>query len=90
MRIESQNPNPKSTLVRFESGTWRVGGILALSRAFGDAFLKGSLQFEGIPEGSDNYSTGFGVIADPHITIIDMECNLYFCLKITIIEIVYI
>lgn len=29
-------------------GTWRVGGLLALSRAFGDAYLKGSLQFEGV------------------------------------------
>lgn len=50
-RIESKNPNPKMPLVRYEGGTWRVGGLLALSRAFGDAYLKGSLQFEGITEG---------------------------------------
>jgi hypothetical protein len=30
--------------VRYVGGTWRVGGLLALSRAFGDAYLKGSLQ----------------------------------------------
>ena len=47
-RIEDTNPNPKRPLVRYVGGTWRVGGILALSRAFGDAYLKGSLQFEGI------------------------------------------
>jgi len=26
--------------VQFKAGTWRVGGLLALSRAFGDAYLK--------------------------------------------------
>ena len=41
------NPNPKMPLVRFVGNTWRVGGVLALSRAFGDAYLKGSAQFEG-------------------------------------------
>lgn len=40
IRIESMNPNPKMPLVRFQGGTWRVGGLLALSRAFGDAYLK--------------------------------------------------
>ncbi len=30
--------------MRYVGGTWRVGGILALSRAFGDAYMKGSLQ----------------------------------------------
>lgn len=40
LRIEAQNPNPKMPLVRYVGGTWRVGGILALSRAFGDAYLK--------------------------------------------------
>jgi protein phosphatase 1L len=43
-RIENFNPNPKMPLVRFVAGTWRVGGLLALSRAFGDAYMKGSLQ----------------------------------------------
>lgn len=58
--------------MRYVAGTWRVGGLLALSRAFGDAYMKGSLQFEGIPEGSDGYSSGFGVIAEPHIDITDL------------------
>lgn len=65
MRIESKNPNPKMPLVRYVGGTWRVGGILALSRAFGDAYLKGSGQFEGISAGSDGYSSGFGVVRMP-------------------------
>lgn len=45
-------------LVRFAGGTWRVGGLLALSRAFGDAYLKGSLQFEGRSSGNNDYSSG--------------------------------
>ena len=56
-------------LVRYVGGTWRTGGILALSRAFGDAYLKGSGQFEGVPSGSDGYSSGFGVIADPTVAL---------------------
>lgn len=72
VRIESQNPNPKMALVRYVGGTWRVGGILALSRAFGDAYLKGSLQFEGIDSGT-SYESGFGVIADPFISITDIK-----------------
>lgn len=40
VRIERQNPNPKMPMVRYVGGTWRVGGLLALSRAFGDAYLK--------------------------------------------------
>ncbi|KAG2498572.1 hypothetical protein HYH03_003323 [Edaphochlamys debaryana] len=67
-RIESANPNPRLPLVRYQGGTWRVGGLLALSRAFGDAYLKGSLQFEGRPQGSDGYSSGFGLIAEPYTT----------------------
>ena len=67
-RIEYQNPNPNMPLVRYVGGTWRVGGLLALSRAFGDAYMKGTGQFEGIQAGSDNYSSGFGVVADPDIT----------------------
>jgi hypothetical protein len=43
-RIERTNPNPKQPLVRYVGGTWRTGGLLALSRAFGNAYLKGSLQ----------------------------------------------
>lgn len=66
-RIESQNPNPNMPLVRYIGGTWRVGGLLALSRAFGDAYLKGTGQFEGVQAGSDNYSSGFGVVAEPDV-----------------------
>jgi hypothetical protein len=40
VRIERNNPNPKLPMVRYIGGTWRVGGLLALSRAFGDAYLK--------------------------------------------------
>mmetsp|Transcript_17262 Transcript_17262/g.43839 ORF Transcript_17262/g.43839 Transcript_17262/m.43839 type:complete len:346 (-) Transcript_17262:115-1152(-) len=71
-RIESKNPNPKMPLVRYEGGTWRVGGLLALSRAFGDAYLKGSLQFEGITDGGDNYSSGFGLIAEPYTQLTEL------------------
>jgi len=67
-RIEFQNPNPNMPLVRYVGGTWRVGGLLALSRAFGDAYMKGTGQFEGVQAGSDNYSSGFGVVAEPDIT----------------------
>ena len=63
MRIESQNPNPKQPLVRYVGGTWRVGGLLALSRAFGDAYMKSSGLNEGVAMGSDGYSSGFGVVA---------------------------
>ncbi|GMH40048.1 hypothetical protein BSKO_07952 [Bryopsis sp. KO-2023] len=72
LRIEAQNPNPKMALVRYVGGTWRVGGILALSRAFGDAYLKGSLQFEGIDSGTA-YESGFGVIADPYVSVTNLE-----------------
>jgi protein phosphatase 1K len=58
--------------VRFVGGTWRVGGLLALSRAFGDAYLKGTGQFEGIQAGSDNYSSGFGLTAQPHVTLTEL------------------
>ena len=61
-RIEGTNPNPRLPLVRYVGGTWRVGGLLALSRAFGDAYLKGSSQFEGVSMygGADKYGSGFG------------------------------
>lgn len=49
-----------------------MGGILALSRAFGDAYMKGSLQFEGIDSGT-NYRSGFGVIADPYVSVTDLQ-----------------
>lgn len=75
IRIEAQNPNPKQPLVRYVGGTWRVGGLLALSRAFGDAYLKGTGQFEGVAAGSDGYSSGFGVIADPDIMAIDLGAS---------------
>mmetsp|Transcript_8575 Transcript_8575/g.24626 ORF Transcript_8575/g.24626 Transcript_8575/m.24626 type:complete len:350 (+) Transcript_8575:295-1344(+) len=74
-RIESKNPNPKMPLVRYEGGTWRVGGLLALSRAFGDAYLKGSLQFEGIVEGGDGYSSGFGLIAEPYTVLTELTTD---------------
>lgn len=66
-RIEAFNPNPLMPMVRKVGDTWRVGGLLALSRAFGDAFMKSSGQFEGIPEGGDGYVSGFGLIAEPHV-----------------------
>lgn len=72
VRIERNNPNPKQPMVRYVGGTWRVGGLLALSRAFGDAYLKGSLQFEGVNAGGDNYSSGFGVVAEPFATDIEL------------------
>jgi protein phosphatase 1L len=72
IRIERQNPNPKSPLVRYVGGTWRVGGLLALSRAFGDAFMKGTGQFEGVQAGSDGYSSGFGVIAEPDVNVVEL------------------
>ena len=73
LRIERLNPNPKFPLVRYIGGTWRVGGLLALSRAFGDAYLKGTGQFEGIAAGSDGYSSGFGVIAQPDVTLTELQ-----------------
>jgi len=55
--------------------TWRVGGLLALSRAFGDSYLKGSLQFEGVSAGSDGYSSGFGVTAEPDVTLTELTAD---------------
>ena len=76
VRIERFNPNPKLPLVRFVGDTWRCGGILALSRAFGDAYMKGSLQFEGVSAGSDGYSSGFGVVAQPDVSLTPLEGGL--------------
>lgn len=73
LRIESKNPNPKMPLVRFVGDTWRVGGMLALSRAFGDAYMKSSLQFEGVGFNNSDYSSGFGVIAEPDVAVVDLE-----------------
>ena len=72
--------------MRYVGGTWRTGGILALSRAFGDAYMKGSLQFEGPnTAGSDGYAAGFGVIAIPTVAEVDLKgvspdpSSLYSC-----------
>ena len=51
----------------------RAGGLLALSRAFGDAYMKGSLQFEGVRAGGDGYSSGFGVVAEPDTSLVDLS-----------------
>ena len=58
--------------VRYVGETWRVGGLLALSRAFGNAYMKGSLQFEGVTAGSDGYASGFGVIAEPSVQTVEL------------------
>lgn len=73
LRIERSNPNPRQPLVRYIGGTWRVGGLLALSRAFGDAYLKGTGQFEGVQAGSDGYSSGFGVVAEPDVSVVELS-----------------
>eukprot|EP00898_Chlorokybus_atmophyticus_P001359 jgi/Chlat1/2223/Chrsp17S02546 len=57
-RIEAKNPTPKKPLVVKAGGVWRVGGLLALSRAFGDVYLKDW------SDGRDA-SGGFGLIAEP-------------------------
>ncbi|XP_024380638.1 probable protein phosphatase 2C 45 isoform X2 [Physcomitrium patens] len=63
-RIEAKNPTPKKPLVVNVGGTWRVGGLLALSRAFGDAYLK---------DWSDNQINGarggYGLTAEPNISV---------------------
>ena len=72
-RIEKKNPNPDLPLVRFVGSTWRVGGILALSRAFGDAYMKSTGQFEGISSMNNEYSSGFGVIAEPDVRVVEFN-----------------
>ena len=53
--------------MRYVGDTWRVGGLLALSRAFGNAYMKAAGDFEGFGGADDDYSSGFGVIAEPHV-----------------------
>ena len=64
-RIDRGNPNLRKSLVSFTEGSWRVGGVLALSRAFGDSFLKESGRFEGFGEKNADYGSGFGLNAEP-------------------------
>ena len=68
-RIDAGNPNLRKSLVTFTEGSWRVGGVLALSRAFGDAFLKESGKFEGFGERNADYGSGFGLNAGPSATL---------------------
>ncbi|CAM6098958.1 unnamed protein product [Calypogeia fissa] len=63
-RIEAKNPVPKKPLVVNVGGTWRVGGLLALSRAFGDVYLKD--WSDGTRNGARG---GFGLTAEPHVTV---------------------
>lgn len=72
-RRPSLPPNlPQKPLVRFVGSTWRVGGLLALSRAFGDAYLKPTGEFEGFGSINADYSSGFGVEATPFVVIEDI------------------
>lgn len=64
MRIEAKNPTPRKPLVVNVGGTWRVGGLLALSRAFGDVYLKDWSDNQ-----RDGASGGFGLTAEPHISV---------------------
>lgn len=63
-RIEAKNPTPKKPLVVNVDGTWRVGGLLALSRAFGDAYLKD--WSDGKIDGARG---GFGLSAEPDVVV---------------------
>ena len=72
-RIESFNPNPRMPMVRFAGGTWRVGGLLALSRAFGDAYLKPSGMYEGLDTRDSDYSSGFGVTPIPWVKDVELR-----------------
>ena len=53
-----------------------MGGLLALARAFGDAYLKSSLQFEGVRLGSDGYSSGFGLTAEPYVLTVPLDADV--------------
>merc|ERR1711988_761131 len=72
-RIDNMNPNLRESMVKFVGGTWRVGGILALSRALGDAYMKDSGRFEGMSDKGNKYGSGFGVIPDPDVEIFDLD-----------------
>ncbi|KAH7422991.1 hypothetical protein KP509_12G034500 [Ceratopteris richardii] len=63
-RIEAKNPTPRKPLVVNIDGTWRVGGLLALSRAFGDAYLKD--WSDGKVDGARG---GFGLTAEPSVMV---------------------
>ncbi|MCO5564738.1 hypothetical protein L7F22_018406 [Adiantum nelumboides] len=63
-RIEAKNPTPRKPLVVNVNGTWRVGGLLALSRAFGDAYLKD--WSDGKMDGARG---GFGLTAEPTVAV---------------------
>lgn len=63
-RIEAKNPTPKKPLVVNVDGTWRVGGLLALSRAFGDVYLKD--WSDGKIDGARG---GFGLTAEPTVVV---------------------
>lgn len=63
-RIEAKNPFPKKPLVVNVAGTWRVGGVLSLSRAFGDAYLKN--WSDGRVDGAEG---GYGLIAEPDVIV---------------------
>ncbi|KAH8953255.1 hypothetical protein BDL97_08G014700 [Sphagnum fallax] len=63
-RIEAKNPTPKKPLVVNVEGTWRVGGLLALSRAFGDVYLK-----DWSDNKVDGARGGFGLTAEPYVTV---------------------
>ncbi|KAI5076113.1 hypothetical protein GOP47_0008178 [Adiantum capillus-veneris] len=63
-RIEAKNPTPRKPLVVNVEGTWRVGGLLALSRAFGDAYLKD--WSDGKVDGARG---GFGLNAEPTVAV---------------------
>ncbi|KAG0585039.1 hypothetical protein KC19_3G252900 [Ceratodon purpureus] len=63
-RIEAKNPTPRKPLVQNVGGTWRVGGLLALSRAFGDVYLK-----DWTDNKQDGARGGFGLTAEPHISV---------------------
>ncbi|GJP66751.1 hypothetical protein CLOP_g23660 [Closterium sp. NIES-67] len=67
LRIERKNPTPGQPLVRMAGGEWRVGGLLALSRAFGDVYLKD--WSDGTRDGARG---GFGLTAEPFVTVITL------------------
>ncbi|CAI5463127.1 unnamed protein product [Closterium sp. Yama58-4] len=67
MRIERKNPTPGQPLVRMAGGEWRVGGLLALSRAFGDVYLKD--WSDGTRDGARG---GFGLTAEPYVTVLTL------------------